>query len=68
MIRLMDDETLIPTMTFRWVERVDWVRSDHAKVYEKVLQQRFQKIGGEHVWVDVPTVSEDETSVDLENG
>lgn len=44
--------TLLPTMILRWVDK-----SPTPDLYEKkTLQQRFIKLDGKDVWVDVPHV------------
>ena len=55
----MNGETLIPTMSLRFVERaiaVSWDENLAQNV--RVLQQLFRTPGGADVWKDVPLYRE----------
>ena len=61
-------ETLIPTMSLRFVERavpgetienaIDHGRSDVLMRKIRVLQQMFERPNGKRIWVDVPLTDE----------
>lgn len=55
-------EALIPTMELRWAQRLEPfgdVVGLSGNRFENILQQRFNRVGGGHVWVDVPVVMEE---------
>lgn len=52
------DETLIPTMNFRWL--VPTYSALSTQPSSARLQQRFERPAGHPVWLDVPIVIDHE--------